>query len=330
MVTIKEVAKESGVSVSTASIVLRGEAKIRKVSPITEDAVIETARKLGYKVNVSARKLRGSNESIPVIGVMWSSDLKSAMTLFLEGIDREIRQKKINVEVIIRQYEPNKIDEALKFTQNCNAVIVCNLKPRDIEILQNYKSSVPIIIYERLVEGFTCVYHDSEKMGEIVASEFLKQKRRKAVIICQTQSKSYYSIDKCIEAFSKNALKGGMEVSLMQIEMSMANGYSSMKTLLESENRPDCVYSLTSIYAFGASRAILESGISVPDDFGYISNSGHNYELEENAAIPFSVVTADIENIAAECLNQALLATKSPFNSPKMIEMPIRYIKRKT
>ncbi|MDR1834985.1 MAG: LacI family transcriptional regulator, partial [Fusobacteriaceae bacterium] len=55
MVTIKDVARKAGLSICTVSRSLAGKDKIR---PETRERVIEAARELNYKPNMSARSLK--------------------------------------------------------------------------------------------------------------------------------------------------------------------------------------------------------------------------------------------------------------------------------
>lgn len=73
MVTIKDIAREAGVSATLVSFVMNNRLKGRKVyrvSEETENRVLEVARRLGYQPNIMARALR-SGES-RVIGVIIS------------------------------------------------------------------------------------------------------------------------------------------------------------------------------------------------------------------------------------------------------------------
>ena len=73
MITIREIAQAAGVSVSTASIVLRGESEKRKVAPATTEKVLQVAQALDYTPNVSARRLRASQTSGFVVAIFWAS-----------------------------------------------------------------------------------------------------------------------------------------------------------------------------------------------------------------------------------------------------------------
>ena len=55
--TIRDVAREAGVSIATVSYVL---SQSRNVGPETRERVLEAARRLAYRPNVTARNLRAS------------------------------------------------------------------------------------------------------------------------------------------------------------------------------------------------------------------------------------------------------------------------------
>ena len=75
MVTIKELSQVVGVSPSTVSIVLRGDAQKRKISKETQDKVLRTAERMGYQVNLEARRLRAAQENerddTVMVGIFW-------------------------------------------------------------------------------------------------------------------------------------------------------------------------------------------------------------------------------------------------------------------
>ena len=60
MSTVKEIAKQTGYSISTVSIVLRGQGDARSISKKTQVKIIKAAKDMGYTPNISARRLRKS------------------------------------------------------------------------------------------------------------------------------------------------------------------------------------------------------------------------------------------------------------------------------
>lgn len=85
MVTLKQVAAEAGVSPSTASAALRGMDIVR---PDTAKKVLETAARLNYQTNLSARALRsGRSDTFTLI----IPDLENQYGLSLFGVGGSVR-----------------------------------------------------------------------------------------------------------------------------------------------------------------------------------------------------------------------------------------------
>jgi LacI family transcriptional regulator len=68
MVTIRDVAKESGFSSTTVSIVLNDAPLARYIPPVTKKRIERAAQKLGYRPNQFARSLRSKRSH--TVGVM--------------------------------------------------------------------------------------------------------------------------------------------------------------------------------------------------------------------------------------------------------------------
>lgn len=89
MITIREVAGESGFSVTTVSMVLNNGAGVARIPERTRNRIWEVARRLGYRPNLHARSLR-SNRS-QTLGVMVFDLTDPYCTQILRGIQNHIR-----------------------------------------------------------------------------------------------------------------------------------------------------------------------------------------------------------------------------------------------
>ena len=89
MVTIRDVAGESGFSITTVSMVLNNGPGGDRISQRTRTRIWEVARKLGYRPNLHARSLR-SNRS-QTLGVMVFDLTDPYCTQILRGIQNHIR-----------------------------------------------------------------------------------------------------------------------------------------------------------------------------------------------------------------------------------------------
>jgi LacI family transcriptional regulator len=90
MVTIRDVAKESGFSSTTVSIVLNDAPLARYIPAVTKKRIERAAEKLGYRPNQFARSLRSKRSH--TVGVMVFDMTDPYCTLVLRGIENTLYQ----------------------------------------------------------------------------------------------------------------------------------------------------------------------------------------------------------------------------------------------
>src|ERR1700732_3541781 len=90
VITIRDVAKESGFSSTTVSIVLNDAPLARYIPPATKKRIEKAAKKLGYRPNMFARSLRSKRSH--TIGVMVFDMTDPYCTLILRGIENTLYQ----------------------------------------------------------------------------------------------------------------------------------------------------------------------------------------------------------------------------------------------
>ena len=90
VITMRDVARESGCSATTVSIVLNNAPLARYIPPSTKDRIEKVAKKLGYRPKVVARYLRSKRNH--TVGVMVFDLLDPFCTLILRGIENALYQ----------------------------------------------------------------------------------------------------------------------------------------------------------------------------------------------------------------------------------------------
>src|SRR5512142_1617513 len=85
MVTMRDIARESGFAIATVSIVLNDAPLARYMSKQTKEHIKEVARRLGYTPNQLARSLRGTRARS--VGVMVFDVTDPFCTLVIRGIE---------------------------------------------------------------------------------------------------------------------------------------------------------------------------------------------------------------------------------------------------
>src|SRR6202045_4859073 len=90
MVTMRDVAEDSGFSPATVSIVLNNAPLARYIAPATKKRIEEVAKKLGYRPNAMARFLRSKRSHS--VGVMFFDITDPFCTPVLRGIENALYQ----------------------------------------------------------------------------------------------------------------------------------------------------------------------------------------------------------------------------------------------
>src|SRR5437867_7760630 len=90
IITIRDVAKESGFSSTTVSIVLNNAPLARYIPAATKKRIEKSAKKLGYRPNLFARSLRSKRTH--TVGVMVFDMTDPFCTLVLRGIENSLYQ----------------------------------------------------------------------------------------------------------------------------------------------------------------------------------------------------------------------------------------------
>lgn len=119
MSTIKDIAREAGVSIATVSIVLNGKGQERKISKETQARIHQIAKQLKYVPNQSAKKLRATQKNSYAIAFYWATDFRiNYLARITLGIQKEIMQQNKVVHLTVVPYEVDNLKKQMETTQN--------------------------------------------------------------------------------------------------------------------------------------------------------------------------------------------------------------------
>lgn len=155
-VTLKQIAKETGLSVATVSLAIREKnAGKFSLSPDTVRLVQETAERLGYRTNRLAASLTSS--STKMVGVLISALHGDFYEKILAGIEEEISPE-FTPLLGVHNYDPAR-EKSLLESFICNRVdgVIAAFSsfPENIELYKTIKHNykIPIVLVDRPVPG---------------------------------------------------------------------------------------------------------------------------------------------------------------------------------
>lgn len=272
--TIADIAKEAGVSISTVSRV------INNTKPVNEDIkkrVFAIIEKNNFKPNTLARGLITKKTNI--IGVIVPDISNSVFGSLIKGINSVCTDKgytlmvtesggDINNEIkLLDVLEDKKIDGILFAGVDVNHKLVVEMQSKDYPV---------ILVTQEATEGegiMDTVVHDNIK-AIYDATMFLIDNGHKQIAYIGGPKHDYSSGKKRLKGY-KLALEEAkiklVESYIEQGEFSFQAGYLGMKRMYEENSiLPTAVVTGSDIIAMGVIQFLSSVGVNVPDDISVI------------------------------------------------------------
>ena len=281
MVTIRDVAKESGFSSTTVSIVLNNAPLARYIPADTKKKILRATKRLGYRPNQFARSLRSKRSH--TVGVMVFDMTDPFCTLILRGIENTLYQASYLPILTDVHNEGSRFERYLEMLLDRRIealIVIANWVFLDINLLADLeKSSIPtaMIGCELKTDSISSVIVDNEVGGHLALEHLYSLGHRKIAIIrgpkALTDSAPRW---RGIRGFAKES---GLELdSRLIVEMpesrdpisSFESGYKLTEELLRQKRQFSALLAFDDMSAFGAIRALNRAGIHVPEQCSVI------------------------------------------------------------
>lgn len=336
MVTIKQIAQELGISVSTVSIVLGGKGAERKISPATQQRILDKATEMGYRPNIAARSLRGGTGAEELqIAVFWAQDFRASMMVrFWDGLRKAVERQQRPIRLVIYPYNNDHLREmrALTSANDCHAAIICNASYADLEFVADTKLSVPVVLYNRFCPGYASVNVDDARMGAMAARALMDNGCKTVEVL--TGPPLFEGMEVRVQGFALEIVHHGLtRPATHYCENSVQGGYDAARRRLTGDWKnklPDGIFCGSSFIAHGVRRAFWESGLSL-DKFPKLVAIGNGTESFDRFAVPsLSVIRLPMEEMAAECLYMLLDFVNQKIARPESRLMETDYIPRES
>jgi LacI family transcriptional regulator len=266
--TIKEVAKQAGVSVSTVSHVIN---KTRYVEDDTAEKVLVAIKTLDYKPNILARSLKGKGTK--TIGIVISDIRDSFFTDAVKSIESGANEQGFNVILCDAEGSVQRENSYIDILM-CKGIDGLVFAPVDSEgeYADLVRSRLPVVQIDRMVRGlpFDFVGIDNLRCALEAVLHLIDHGFKKVGFI--GYEKRYYTMDMRMRGYEEAILEKGLE------RRSLITSRSHGGTLIKDEIRKwlsaekvDAVLCGNDDICFETLRAIDEIGLRIPDDVGVVT-----------------------------------------------------------
>lgn len=280
-VTIRDVAKTSGFSSTTVSIVLNNAPLARYIPSTTKKKIETAAKKLGYRPNLFARSLRSKRSH--TVGVMVFDMTDPYCTLILRGIENSLYQSNFLPILTDVHNERSRFERYLEMMLDRRIeglVILANWLFLDINLIADLeKSSIPtaMIGCELRTDSVSSVIVDNELGGRVAMEHLYSLGHRKIAFIRGPKSLSDSSPRwKAVHSFAHSQgldLDSRLILDLPESSEPISSfeaGYKLTEELIKRRRSFTAIMAFDDMTAFGAIRALSKAKIHVPEQCSVI------------------------------------------------------------
>ncbi len=296
-------ANELNLHYSTVSRALNNCHGIKKSTKVK---VLEAAREYGYQVNLNAVHLRvASNNTIALI-------IPNIRHTFFTNIVSYISKLAYNKGYVVSIFESN--ENYMQEQEVINRIIKYNFSGTIASISKNTintdhfsllsKYNIPLVFFDRigknintskvLVNNYESAFHATEML--------IKRGYERIAYISGPIHLNVFKdrLQGYIEALAKYKI-GYNHYLIINKEFNIEDGKKSLESLLENNEKPDAIFSTSSILSIGIVLRAKELNYRIPDDFGLLGFGDNDISGIIEPAIT-SIIQPENE-ISEHCFN---------------------------
>lgn len=273
-VSIRNIADELKISVTTVSFVLNGKAKEKHISKELTQKVLDYAKLINYRPNQIAQSLRTGKSKILVFMVEdISNNFFSKLARIFEDIAYEKGYKVIFCSNENDDEKSNELINLFNFRQVDGFVIVPSPGIRGtIENLIN--DNIPVVLLDRFFEGLDCnsVVIDNEQASFDATLHLIHNQFKNIGFITTASDQS--QMQGRLSGYLKAVNENNLNPILLQIpfnEIYKGKGKEYVKRFLDQHSNLDAVYFATNYLAQSGLEVFKENNPALISDLGIIA-----------------------------------------------------------
>ncbi len=268
-----DVARRAGVSRTTVSFVLNNTpGKI--ISEETRQRVLKAARELDYQPNEAARALAMVKHQAIGLFICHTGYFFSDVFInqLIEGINPILNKHRLQLVL-----QPLRLDQSdylqLAQADNVDGIILLNPHENDQGLIEIKENNIPLVVVGSLSDPSVCQIDIDNRAAAEEAVQYLIDLGHSRIGMILHAPPLYYASMERLAGFKNSMQKNGLSVGedfVQTGDFSEASGYEAMRVLLKLADPPTAVFAGNDVIAYGAMKAIKDTGLVIPDDISVI------------------------------------------------------------
>lgn len=294
--TLKDLAREAGVSLASASYAVNGNGSVGEQ---TRAHILEVAQRIGYRQNVAARVMKtGRSGNLALV----LPDLTNPFFPTLaQALFRSARARGYGMFLIDTEGNEDLEHAALSTVSDIGVDGLVWFPIRDKDTSQGVLAHMPTVVLDRTVPGFAAIGVDYLDAGRLAARHLLDAGHRRIGII-SGPGDVVSMRDRCEGAQTLIEAEGALA---FRVENAFSVDLEPQVLDALQHGGATAIFAAADVIAIGALRHAQALGLRVPGDLSILGFD--DIPLAEQSMPPLSTIELPVETIAAAALD-ALLA----------------------
>ena len=321
-IRLKDIARDLGISVITASKALRG---AKDISEETRQRVLKRMAELNYRPNMMARGLASGKTFI--VGLVVPDLLHPFFAEFAKSLNGVLRRQNYGIILASSEEDPEIEQQEISrvLARGVDALLIASCQP----VLQGFygieDQRTPFILIDRdfphLRANF--VGTDDVLVGQLATAHLLQIGKRRIAHIAGPElapgTDRLHGYQVALQ--EKNmSTPGRYVISNSKVEeVGETAGYEGMQKLLKLKSRPDAVFCYNDLMAIGAMHATLEAGLTIPGDIAFVGCG--NVRYSSYLRVPLSSVDQSTTLLGKHAGDLALELIQRKVSLPRKIRV---------
>ncbi len=273
MTTQKDVAEKAGVTVTTVSRVINNRGYI---SDETREKVYQVMDELNYRPNAAARSL--SKKRSNILGIILPDVSHPFFSSFLFHFENYAYQRGYKIMLCNSQLQPEKEREYLNLlrAQQVDGIFLAS---HTLDIAGEVKVDLPLITFDREIEGIPYICSDNYQGGRIAAQHLLKAGSKEFVYIGGNMELALLS-NKRYDGFKDQIEEKGLECRIFETDINSfkREAYPKLvEELFDEYPEVDGIFAGSDLIAAAVVKEALKRNINIPEDLKVIGYDGIDY-----------------------------------------------------
>ena len=329
-VTICDIARMAGVSVTTVSQVLNGKGK--RFSKTTREKIMKLRDQYQYVPDFHARSLIMKG-SINTIGVLVPNVSESFFGTFVEGVQQVARHEKLIPLIFSANREPKLEQEYLEqmVERSIDGLIIASARMTTEMINQALSNrDIPYILFDRNYDQQGArVLTDDYHGGQLAAQHLLALGHTKMLFLGVKNITENFKqrMAGFQETINAQGINFDEDHNLLKANLSKDGGYQMARPVIESG--ATAVFTANDEVAIGLMRGLREQGVRVPEDISVIGYD--DIILDEYVYPQLTTIHQPIFKLGVGATEILLNKINHPDAEPEQVEhFPVKLIARQS